>query len=134
MAGAEFDFQFGVVGTDAHAAVETRSFGPNISFPHCINAHFRLLQLGAQRVRDVRTQNGHRRAVDGLNVAIAAVPALRAGVLAGIAFDGDDQLGIWFDAPHGVNEIAGVLGAKLEAQLTAHLAGAKRLFSCAFLR
>jgi hypothetical protein len=88
----------------------------------CINAHFRFLQLGTQRLRDAGTHDGHRPVVDGLNVAIAAVGTLQASVLAGIAFDGDDQLRFRFDALHRVNKIAGVLGAKLEAKLTAHLA------------
>src|SRR5579872_6624637 len=127
-ASAEFKFQLSVVGTNAYRAVETSSFRPDISFPDenvvRIDAHFHAIHLGTKRVGSAGAQQWHRRTVHRLDIAIAAVPAFRAGVLARIGFYGNDELGLRLDAPHRVDEIARVLSAKLEAKLTAHLAGA----------
>lgn len=90
----------------------------------CVNADFCAVHLSAKRVGGTGTQIGHRRAVDGLGVAVAAVAAFCAGVLAGIRFYGDDELGFGLNAPHRVDEIARVLGAELKAKLAAHLARA----------
>src|SRR5271169_4427234 len=125
LAGAEFEFQPSVVGTNAYRSVETSCFRPDTSFPHeiviCVDAHFRAIHLGAKCVGGPGTQDGHGRTMDGLDVTIAAVSAFRAGVLAGITLYGDDELGFGFNAPHRVNEIARILGAELEAKLATHL-------------
>jgi len=45
-------------------------------------------------------------------------------VLTGIAFHRNDEFGFRFDAPHGIDEVAGVLGAKFQTELAAEFAGA----------
>lgn len=70
-----------------------------------------------------RPQDWNRDAATWLDISIAAVGALCAGVLAGVAFDGDHQLRFWIDAPHRINQIAGVLSTQLKAKLAAQFAG-----------
>jgi len=59
-----------------------------------------------------------------LDVAVSAITAFGAGVLTGIAFHRNDEFGFRFDAPHGIDEVAGVLGAKFQTELAAEFAGA----------
>jgi hypothetical protein len=62
------------------------------------------------------------------DVFVAVVAAFGAGVLAGIALYGDDQLIFWFEAPHGIEEVAGILGAEFKPKLAAHGARSERRF------
>lgn len=70
----------------------------------------------------------------GLDVGVTVVAAFGAGMLAGIGFHGDDEFGFGFDAPHGIDEIAGILSAKLQPELAAHLAGTERFFAGRFAK
>src|SRR5580692_10153383 len=63
-----------------------------------------------------------------LDIGIAAIATLGAGVLAGIGFDGYDELGLRLDAPHSVNEVARIGSAKLQTKLAAKLTRAQSSF------
>jgi hypothetical protein len=69
-------------------------------------------------------QNRNGRAAARLDVAVSAITAFGAGVLTGIALHRNDEFGFRFDAPHGIDEVAGVLGAKFQTELAAECAGA----------
>ena len=70
-------------------------------------------------------QGGDRLPVGWLDVLVSVIGALRTGVLAGIALDGDDQFRCRLNAPHCVDEIAGVLGVKFQPELDASCSGAE---------
>ena len=57
------------------------------------------------------TYNGNRGAMAGLNIPVSTIAALGAGVLAGIALDGDHQLRFRLDAPHRIYKVTSVLSS-----------------------
>ena len=70
-------------------------------------------------------QNRNGRAASRLDAAVSAITAFGAGVLTGIALHRNDEFGFGFDAPHGIDEVAGVLGAKFQTELAAEFTGAQ---------
>ena len=81
-----------------------------------------LISARTSGVSGVQNRNG--RAASRLDVAVSAITAFGAGVLAGIALHRNDEFGFGFDAPHGIDEVAGVLGAKFQTELAAEFTGA----------
>jgi hypothetical protein len=58
-----------------------------------------------------------------LDVAVSTVTAFGAGVLTGIALHRNDEFRFGLNAPHGLNEVAGILRAKFQTELAAKFAG-----------
>lgn len=69
------------------------------------------------RLAGLQARNG--RHFPGLDVGVPVIAALRAGVLRWIPLYGDDQFRLRIDAPHGIYQIARVLGTQLQAELAA---------------
>src|SRR5216684_1719133 len=67
----------------------------------------------------------YRRQIDAplrLDVHVSTRAALFMGVHAGVALDRDRDRGVWLDVPHGIDQIAGVLGLQLQSDLTSQFA------------
>ena len=73
-------------------------------------------------------QDGKRRTVARLDVLVSPITALRAGVLARIAFHRNDKSRFGLNPLHSINQVARILSAKLQAKLAAHFAGGERRF------
>src|SRR5580700_2210074 len=90
--GPKLNLQPSVVGTHANGSIEAECFWPYRTFPHervvCEDFHFRAVHFRSKRMRLARTWNRNRLAVRRLDIAIAAIAALRAGMQAGIVLYG----------------------------------------------
>jgi hypothetical protein len=67
-------------------------------------------------------------AAAGLDVLVAAIPAFRAAVLAGIGFHRDHKFRLGLDSPHRVNQVTSILSSQLQAKLAAQFARAQARF------
>lgn len=129
--GKQFKLETTVVSTDTHRTVESERFMANVSFPnvfpvdedvHVARGHFR-----AQSMVFSFFQAGNLCCASRRDVVIAVRAALRVRAHAWIPFDGNHQPRPRLDPPHGIHQVAAVLGAQLEAKLAAYFAGAQRL-------
>jgi len=115
------NLQTGVVCADAQRSIERHDLWPKRPFP---DFHLVCVDFGSKIVGVSGVQNRNGRAASRLDVAVSAITAFGAGVLAGIALHRNDEFGFGFDAPHGIDEVAGVLGAKFQTELAAESTGA----------
>src|SRR5580692_8739863 len=115
-----------VIRTYANWSVEGKRIRAHGTFPHgkivSKDLHFCSIHFGAKNMRASGIQKGKRRAAPRLDVLVSPITALRAGVLAGIAFHRDDEFRFGLNPPHRINQVARILGAKLQANLAAHFA------------
>jgi len=122
------NLQTGVVCADAQRSIERHDLWPKRPFPDdlVVREYFHLVcvDFGSKIVGVSGVQNRNGRAASRLDVAVSAITAFGAGVLAGIALHRNDEFGFGFDAPHGIDEVAGVLGAKFQTELAAEFTGA----------
>ena len=113
-----------IVGPCADRAIEGERFRPQVSLPNLAaidgDAHLAARHLHEQGVGAARIQSRHGRPTLRPYVSITVIPALGAGVHAGITFDGNDELGLWLNAPHCIHQIATIVGAQLETELLAY--------------
>ena len=131
-ADEKVDLQPSVVGTYAHRSFKPKGVLPDGTFPNervvRDDLHLSSTHLRAKRMRLSGNQRGNWRAVERLNVPVSPVPALRAGVLAGVALDGDHQLRFRLDAPHRIYQVASVLSTQLNPKLAPHFARRESCF------
>jgi hypothetical protein len=132
MQATKFELQAGVVGTNSDGTIEGKSVRSERAFPYerIIGEDFQLVtvHLCAKIVGVSGAQERNGFAALRFNVAIATIATLCAGVLARITFDGNHELRFGFDAPHGINQVAGILGAEFQAELAAEFTGAEACF------
>ncbi len=127
----KFELQARIVRTNPYRPIK-ESVVADRTFPdervvgkdsQLIAIHFR-----PEVVRVTGTQKWDGSAPLRLDIAIAAIAALCAGMLAGIALHGNYELRFRFDAPHRVNQIASILGAEFKAKLAAEFSGTETRF------
>ena len=121
-----------VIGTYADWPIEGKRIRPDGTFPHekvvSKDLHFCSIHFGAKNMCASGIQSRKRRAVARLDVLVSPITALRAGVLARIAFHRNDKSRFGLNPPHSINQVARILSAKLQAKLAAHFARGERCF------
>jgi len=119
----DYEFELGVVAMDADRAVGVDYFGRQSAAPDknvvCEDEELGASDFGAQSVRRAfaRVDRRERQGELGLDLGGTALAAFVVEVLRRIAFDHDGDVGLRFETPHDVNQVAGVLREQFETKL-----------------
>src|SRR5271154_2115347 len=106
-----------VIGANADRPIEGKRIRPDGTFPNekvvSKDLHLCSIHFGTKNMCASGIQNGKSRAMARLDILVSPITALRAGVLARIAFHRNDKFRFGLNPPHSINQVARILSAKL---------------------
>src|SRR5437879_3642710 len=121
----------GIVGAKSRRSTEQRRVVSQRALPCHLavgrNRQFIAAKFGAQRVRFTRPYRRQIEVPRRLDIPVSAGAALLMGVRPGVMLDRHGYPAIRFDMPHRIDQIAGVLRAQFQSDLTSQRAGSQGL-------